>query len=81
MKPQRIQFDLSPDQVAELDGLIELCGLASRKDLFNNALSLFQWVVQERLQGRRIASISDDETSYREIQMPALMNVRKRQVG
>lgn len=80
-KPQRIQFDLSPDQVADLDKLIELCGLSGRKDLFNNALSLFEWVVQERLQGRRIASVSDDEKSYREIQIPALMKIRKQQIA
>lgn len=77
MKLQRVQFDLPEERLAELQKLMDLCGLTSRKDLFNNALTLMEWAVQERAQGRRIASVSTDEKSYRELQMPSLMHAAK----
>lgn len=37
----RIQLDLADDRVAELRTLMEEARIATRKDLFNNALTLF----------------------------------------
>lgn len=56
-----------------------LCGLESRKELFNNAFSLLEWVVLERLKGRSIASVNEAEKSFRELHMPIFTKLRASQ--
>jgi hypothetical protein len=45
----------------------------TKKDFFNNALTLFKWAIEERRAGRQIASL--DGELYRELRMPALDSV------
>ena len=54
-----------------------VCGLSTQKDLFNSALTLFEWAVGEVRQGRSVASIDEATQRYREIAMPALSNARR----
>ena len=70
----RIQLDLPDDQVAELDKLMEETRLSTRKDLFNNALTLFMWAVKARRAGRIIASV-DERQNIRELVMPSIENI------
>jgi metal-responsive CopG/Arc/MetJ family transcriptional regulator len=66
---------LPEDQVKELDRLMEETKLSTRKDLFNNALTLFQWAVKAKRAGRIIASIDEESGTSKELVMPALENV------
>ena len=68
----RIQLDIPDDRVKELDTLMEETGAATRKELFNNALTLFEWAVKEKALGRMIASVDDDEKKLKELLMPPL---------
>jgi hypothetical protein len=43
----RVQVDFSEERVAELEKLMRLCGLNTKKELLNNALTLFEWAVRE----------------------------------
>ena len=70
----RIQLDLPDDLVAELDKLMEETRLSTRKDLFNNALTLFMWAVKARRAGRIIASV-DERQNIRELVMPSIENI------
>lgn len=70
----RIQLDLPDDQVAELDRLMEETRLSTRKDLFNNALTLFMWAVKAKRAGRIIASV-DEGQNIRELVMPSIENI------
>ena len=72
----RVQLDLPAERIAELEELMAKTGVTTRKDLFENALTLFEWAVAQRVQGRSIASINEDEDSYRELVMPALAFVK-----
>lgn len=76
-KVQRVQFDVPEDRLAELQQLMKSCGIETRKDLFNNALTLLEWAVRESSRGRTIASVSSDEKSYRELQMPVLLHASR----
>ena len=79
-KPEvvRIQLDLPQRQVRELESLMALTGVATRKDFFNGALSLMVWAIRERQKGRIIASIDETTDRYKEIIMPMLdLDVRK----
>lgn len=71
----RIQLDLPEDQVRELDELMKETKLATRKELFNNALTLFQWAVRAKRAGRMIASLDEENRTSKELVMPALENV------
>ena len=68
----RLQLELPEARVAQLDALMEATDIATRKELFNNALSLFEWAVREARSGNTIASVNEKEGKYREIHMPAL---------
>lgn len=78
MEKVRVQFDLSPHRVAELDALMEACGVETRKDLFNNALTILEWSVQEVMRGNSIASINEEQHAYRVLQMPVLNHAARR---
>jgi metal-responsive CopG/Arc/MetJ family transcriptional regulator len=71
----RIQLDLPDEQVKELDELMRETNIVTRKDLFNNALTLFQWAVKAKRAGRIIASIDEQNKTSKELVMPALENV------
>lgn len=71
----RIQLDLPEEQVKELDDLMRETKLATRKELFNNALTLFQWAVKAKRAGRTIASIDESNQSAKELVMPSLESV------
>jgi hypothetical protein len=60
--------------VAELDKLMEETRLTTRKDLFNNALTLFLWAVKAKRAGRIIASV-DENHHMRELVMPSIENI------
>ncbi len=70
----RIQLDLPEEQVKELDELMRETKIATRKELFNNALTLFQWAVKAKRTGRIVASLDEESGSAKELVMPALEN-------
>ena len=71
----RIQLELPDEQVAELDELMRETRMRTRKDLFNNALTLFGWAVKEKKAGRLIASVDESQEVIKELLMPALQQV------
>lgn len=68
----RIQLDLPDARIRELDELMRACGITTRKDLFNYALTLFEWAIKEREQGRLVGSIAPDRGTFKEVVMPPL---------
>jgi len=71
----RIQFELPEDQAAALESLMQATAVRTKKELLNNALTLFEWAVNERRQGFKVASINEEEKKIRELLMPALQAV------
>lgn len=67
----RVQIDLSPIQIARLNWTMKVCGLETRKDLFNNALTILEWAAKEVTEGRKIASFDKSDTKHI-LSMPAL---------
>ncbi len=79
MEMVRIQFELPEDKVRELEKIMKESRLATRKDLFNNALTLFEWAIRERKKGKIIASIDERNQSFKEIVMPSLESVSRKE--
>lgn len=73
----RVQVELNPREVARMNYLMEVCEIDSRKDLFNNATSLLEWVVMEIVKGRRIAAFDDDTRERHILSMPILANAAR----
>lgn len=68
----RIQLELPQERVRELEELMGQTGLTTKKDLLNDALTLFEWAVKERKAGRTIASVDEPHQRYKEVLMPSL---------
>lgn len=68
----RLQFEIPDERIEELDALLRRTGLRTRVQLFNAALSLFEWAVRQRESGRIIASIDERNGTYKELEMPGL---------
>jgi hypothetical protein len=73
----RIQLELPEAQVQDLKQLMAEAGLDTYKDVFNHALSAFEWILNEARNGRSIASVDDKNQSYRVLVMTALQQVAK----
>lgn len=71
----RIQFDLPKKVVSELDDIGKTAGISTRKELFNNALTLLRWAIKQREQGKRIFVASADGKVERELSMPILDDI------
>ena len=76
--PRRVQFDLLPDRLAEFDRLISFCDLRTRKDLFDNAMTLFEWAVHEVQNGKEIASYDRNADHVEVVRLPVLENAARR---
>lgn len=77
----RLQIDLSPEQIGLMDRMQDACGIATRKELFNNALSLFDWAITEVQKGRVIASLDESTERYVALHMPTLAHASRRGAG
>jgi hypothetical protein len=73
----RVQLDLAPSQMERLNWLMAACDIETRKDLFNSALSLFEWAVMEVLKGKTIASVDKESKHLTELAMPALADAAR----
>lgn len=71
----RIQLELPVEKVQELEELMEQAKISTKKDLINNALTLLEWALNEKKEGRTIASINEKTMSYKELVMPVLLAV------
>ncbi len=72
----RIQYELSEKENAELEKMMEDTAISTKRDLFNNALTLFEWAIKEIKKGRVIAAIDEKENKYIALVMPSLSKVQ-----
>jgi len=73
----RIQLELSENQVRDLKALMKETEVETYKELFNNALTLFQWAVDEIKSGNEIASVNEEREKYKVLVMHALERIAK----
>ena len=71
-KKMKIQLDLDEKGAKTVERLKEQTGVKTHKDLFNNAITLLDWAINQRQKGRIVASLDEEQENYRELQMPVL---------
>lgn len=74
----RIQIDVDDNGVQVLNDIKQATGLTTYKDIFNNAITLFEWAIRQRVGGRVIASLDERTKRYKEMTMPALEDALRR---
>jgi hypothetical protein len=74
----RIQIELAEERVKEINNLMVRCGLSTKKDLFNNAMSILEWAVEEVEAGKVVAGVDRAEQRYEVLRMPILDAAAKR---
>lgn len=74
---KRLQFQVSDKMAAQLDALVEETGLKTMSQLLNTALTFYEWAIQERKEGRVIASVNEKTERFKEIEMPGFPRVKK----
>jgi hypothetical protein len=73
----RLNFEFSEEKVKELKDLQRKSGCANMKELFNNALSIFEWTVDQAASGNDVAAINEKEKFYRVLVAPVLQSAAK----
>jgi hypothetical protein len=73
----RLNFEFSEQQVSDLKALQVKTGSVTMKDLFNNALSVFEWTVDETGKGNEIASVNQTDKNFRVLVAPPLQRVAR----
>ena len=71
----RLQVEIDQEQMNELERLLQVGGLRTKKELLNNALTLLKWAVKEKGRGCAIVSVNEQEGTYKELEMPFLEHV------
>jgi hypothetical protein len=74
----RIQIEISPGKREEIEQLMATCGIATKGELINNALTLFKWAVRKISEGNIVAAINEEEEVYQELEIPILSRVRQK---
>ena len=76
----RLQLDIDQEANEEIGQYMLLGSVKTKKEFFNNALALLKWAMDERAEGRIIASVDEDEEdpSYKEITMPILDSAERK---
>src|SRR5216684_6701511 len=74
----RIQIDIDESGEQFLNSIKQATGLSTYKDIFNNAITLFEWAIRQRAEGRVISSLDERTKKYREMTMPALEEAVRR---
>ena len=66
----RLQIELADGKLAEYEQLMEKCGIRTKKDLINYALTMLDWAVGETEKGNIIASLDESQDRYKELCLP-----------
>ena len=77
----RLQLDLTKEHLQELEALMKELGISTKKDLFNQAITLLEWAVTERKAGRIIASVDESQDQFKQLLLPAVERVAPRSKG
>ena len=74
----RIQVDLTEERYEKFSQMMRDCALDTKKDLFNNALSLLAWAIGEVKAGKHVASYEKTSKEIEIINMPIFDEIRDR---
>jgi hypothetical protein len=75
----RVQFETSRAKIKAIEALMRQCGVRTKKEFFNNAITFLEWVAEQVKLGRIVVSMNEEKGKYKELLMPWMSNVKKDQ--
>ena len=81
MENIRVQIDLPVDRVREIDELMKLSGIGTRKLYIEYSLAVMKWALAQSRDNRAVVSFNETTNSYKELSMPPLDNIRQSIIG
>lgn len=76
MKKTRVQFDLTPKELEQMDAICEAAGY-TRNGVFDSAMYLLGWAIRETQQGAELLAAIPGANKYKQLEMPTLINFKK----
>lgn len=73
----RLNLEVTESKMKSLKALQARTGAGSMKELINNALTMFEWAVDEVASGHEIAAVNEEESAYRVLVTPLLQHVAR----
>lgn len=67
---KRLQFDMPQPEYERLLWLMHACGMTANKDLLNNALTVFEWAVNEVGAGREVGAMDKRTKEFTLLSLP-----------
>jgi hypothetical protein len=68
----RLQIDVRPGLMARFCRLLDLGELTTPRELLDTSVTVLEWAVNQRLNGRVVGSIDEASGIFRELHMPYL---------
>lgn len=66
----RVQLDMLEEKVQEIEKIMEESGVKTKKEFFNLAISLLKWAIDQKKEGRIIASVDEKNDKYKGLMLP-----------
>jgi hypothetical protein len=76
MEKVRILLEFPEDQIKKIDRIMEKTNIKTRKEYFNNALTLLEWAIEVRERQEIVASVNRKAGQFSELRMPIFSNIR-----
>lgn len=77
-KRVRVQIEMPEERLEDLDKLLSVTGISTRRELLDTALSMFEWAVDESRAGHLVAAIDAKAGRYAPLRDPALRVAARR---
>jgi hypothetical protein len=68
----RLQIDVRPALIARFNRLLVLGELSTQRELLDTSVTVLEWAVNQRLNGRIVGSLDESTGIFRELNMPYL---------
>lgn len=72
----RMQIRMSDEKFKHIQELMQEIGIENQKELINEALTLYEWAVNQKKIGRIITSMNEKEKTFKEVETPILSKVK-----
>lgn len=72
----RINIEVKKEKLDEIKKLMEIAGVNTQKELFENALTLAKWMMRQKKAGKSVGALNDDDR-FTELDMPILENAKE----
>lgn len=70
----KFQIEISREKNKEIQDLMTKTGISTKREYFNTALTVLNWIIHEKERFRIIASVDEENKSYKELVIASIQN-------